>query len=315
MQTTKTTRPSGIQEIESPEARLTWLLQYARDIPPLPKVAVQVANLVDQPNTSAPQVAQALSMDQVLTARVLKLANSAFYGAPRRISTVTEAIVLLGMRTIRNMTMAVSCFDLFDRDVKGYTERRGDMWRHSLCCGYAAQQIATRVKYPLPEEAFVAGLLHDIGKVLMSLRLATEFNLALDRVIAEKITFVEAERAILGFDHAQVGARMTEQWNLPTQLVSAIRWHHDPASAKADSASAGAPSKADMLPGKLTAIVHLADLVCITLGIGLGGDGLHYRLQDGVLELLGLDTPAVEGFLMMVSDFVTQPDSLLKFGT
>lgn len=313
MQTTKTIEPTHISEVESPEERLAWLLQYARDIPPLPRVAVQVANLVDQPNTSAAQVAQALSMDQVLTARVLKLANSAFYGSPRRISTVTEAIVLLGMRTIRNMTMAVSCFDLYDRDVKGYTDRRGDMWRHSLCCGYAAQQIATRVRYPLPEEAFVAGLLHDIGKVLISLRLSNEFRLALERVTEEKITFVEAECAILGFDHAQVGARMTEQWNLPPQLVSAIRWHHDPASACDASASGGYKSGPEA--GKLTAIVHLADLICITLGIGLGGDGLNYRLQESVLELLNLDNQTVESYLMLVSDFVSQPDSLLKFGS
>lgn len=312
MQTTKTTVSADLTEFEEPEARLSWLLQYARDIPPLPRVAVQVANLVDQPNTSAAQVAQALSMDQVLTARVLKLANSAFYGAPRKISTVTEAIVLLGMRTIRNMTMAVSCFDLYDRDVKGYTERRGDMWRHSLCCGYAAQQIAARVRYPLPEEAFVAGLLHDIGKVLISLRLSNEFGMALDRVIEEKITFVEAELEILGFDHAQVGAHMSEAWNLPPQLVSAIRWHHDPASA-VETPPAG--NKSGRNAGKLAAIVHVSDLVCITLGIGLGGDGLHYRLQEGVLDLLGLDAEAIDGFLMIVSDFVGQPDSLLKLGS
>ncbi len=298
MQTTNTTSVPSIQEFESPEARLAWLLQYARDIPPLPRVAVQVANLVDQPTTSAAQVAQALSMDQVLTARVLKLANSAFYGAPRKISTVTDAIVMLGMRTIRNMTMAVSCFDLFDRDVNGYTSRRGDMWRHSLCCGYAAQHIAKLAKYSLSEEAFVAGLLHDIGKVLISLRLAAEFEQVLDRVVEQKVTFVEAERQILGFDHAQVGAAMTEQWNLPTQLVASIRYHHDPLSAPE--------------PSKLTAIVHLADVLCITLGIGLGGDGLNYRLQEGTLELLNLNEADVESALNLVSDFASEPDAILK---
>jgi putative nucleotidyltransferase with HDIG domain len=253
---------------------------------------MEVAQLVDSPFASAPKVAQALSRDQVLTAQVLKMANSAFYGAPRRISTVTDAIVMLGMHTIRNMTMAVSCQDALDREVASYAIRRGDLWRHSMCVAHAAQQIAKAARYRITEEAYVAGLLHDIGKVLISINLGREFTSVLSLARDETQSFPSIERQILGFDHAEVGARLTEHWNLPVHLVNAIRYHHNPSH--------------EPPPSTLTSIVHLADVLCITLGIGLGTDGLQYALEEGTTEYLGLTDDVLDNLLMSISEYATK---------
>ncbi len=282
--------------VMSSAEKLDYLLQSARDLPTIPKIAVLVAKLVDNPNTSASQVAKALTSDQALTARVLKMANSAFYGAPRRISTVTDAIVLLGMRTIRNMAMAVSCYDVLDKEIKSYAMRRGDMWRHAFCVGYAAQLIAQHSKYRATEEAFVAGLLHDMGKVVISRNLADEFQAVVELARDSDILFTEAEQQILGFDHAEVGARITQSWNLPDQLVQTIRYHHMPSQQPEWSS--------------LTAIVHLADVLCLTLGIGIGTDGLKYALEDGILEKLNLSQEMVEDVMVLVSEFVANSEMM-----
>ena len=290
--------PYEFQLLTDPQERLEWLVANSGDLPALPKIAFQVTRLVGNPNTSASQVARALATDQALTARVLKMANSAYYGAPRRVSTVTDAIVLLGMRSIRDMAMAVSCHDLLDREVGGYSIRRGDLWRHSLCCGYGAQQLARRARYQIAEEAFVAGLLHDIGKVVISLKLADEFAQITELSIEKQMPFQIAEREVLGFDHADVGARMCEIWNLPPQLVATIRYHHKPKEQEPYS--------------PLTSIVHLSDVLCMILGIGLGGDGLRYTLEADTLETLRLTEDDIETVLAAMTEFVSS--SLMSGG-
>lgn len=260
--------------MQDTEARLDSLVRQVRDLPTLPDLAVKVMRITDDAKASAADVARVLTADQAMTARVLKLANSAFYGIPRRISTVTDAVVLLGMRTVRNMTFALGCQPLLERALPGYALRPGDLWRHSFCCAFAAQSLAKRARYRVAEEAFVGGLLHDIGKVILNTHLQAEFAAVFQYASENDIPFMDAERAILGFDHAEAGSRVLAKWNLPQPLVDCVHYHHEPLNQPA--------------PSPLTALVHLADVMCLLLGIGLGGDGLQYPLQEGALDLLEL---------------------------
>ncbi len=253
--------------------RLNALVRQVRELPALPETVLRVMQITEDPKASIADVAKALVSDQALAARVLKLANSAFYGSSRRIGTVSDAVVILGMRTTRNLVMAASCEALLEGEVAGYGLPRGALLRHSLACASAAQALAKRARYRGMEEAFVAGLLHDIGKVVMNAYQCDQFGEVLAKV-SGGVTYAEAERAVFGFDHAEAGGCLLERWNLPLPLVSAVRHHHAPLDAPGDS--------------PLPCLVHAADAVCLALGIGLGLNGRTDTLQPEALSILGL---------------------------
>lgn len=278
------------------EQRLQRLVREVRDLPALPESTLKVMHLTDDPRTNAADIARALSVDQAMTARLLKLANSAFYGGMRRVATVTDAVVLLGQRTVRNMAMALSCQEMLGRALPGYGMNTGDLWRHSFCCAYAAQCLARRAGYRVAEEAFVGGLLHDIGKVIINLYLQAEFAKVSKLAALASLPFMEAERLVLGFDHAEAGARVLEKWNLPAPLVASVRFHHAPQDQPA--------------PSPLTAIVHLADVQCLMMGVGIGGDGLNYPLQPSALALLHLSERDFEETALLVSEAFSQSDEM-----
>ena len=275
--------------------RLDNLIRQVQDLPSLPIAVTRVMQLTNDPKAGLSDVAHALASDQGLAARVLKLANSAYYGSSRRIGTVSEAVVILGMRTTRNLTLATSCQDMLEREVQGYFLPRGALWRHSLACAAAAQNLARRAHFRGTEEAFVAGLLHDIGKVVMSAYLKAEFAQVLTRVAKGRLTFSDAEREVLGFDDAEVGARLLERWNLPPALVTAVRYHH-------------APSQAPESP--LAALVHVADTICLTLGIGLGVDGMAYTLDPNALAMLHLTEDDFEQVASQTCDTLSEAGSI-----
>lgn len=280
---------------KAPE-RLQQLVQNIRDLPALPEVVVRVMRMADDPRSNAAGVAQVIATDQAMAARVLKLANSAFYGLPRQVSTLSEAVVILGLRTIKNLAIAASTFELLNREVAGYWLQRGELWRHSLACASAAQLIAARVGMAVTEEAFVAGLLHDIGKVAINLFVRDEFERIIECAIQQQIPFVEAEEAVLGFDHAMAGGLIAEKWNLPPSLTYAIRYHHRLGTHGEDNALVG--------------VVHVADAVVIMMGIGIGRDGLYYRVEESVLNGLGLRQSDIDALCDQVVDRMSQAGSL-----
>lgn len=276
--------------------RLDALVRQVRDLPALPNTVVRVMQISDDPKSGTSDVAKVLISDQALAARVLKLANSAFYGASRRIATVSDAVVILGMRTTRNLVMATGCQELLEQEVAGYCLPRGALLRHSLACASAAQVLAKRTKYRGAEEAFVAGLLHDLGKVVMNLYLRDQFIQVLIQAAAGEMTYADAEQAVFSFDHAEAGAYLLERWNLPASLVSAVRYHHTPLDAPGDS--------------PLPCLVHVADAICMTLGIGLGLDGLAYTLQPEALSRLQLTADDFEEVASQTCDMLSEAGPL-----
>jgi len=266
-----------------PAITLEQLVQWVEEVPALPNVAVKVLKMTEDPGISARDIGNAISIDVALTSRVLRIANSAYYGMPRSVSTVNEAIVILGMQVLRNLALAAASYDMLKKEFSAYGLAAGEMWRHSISCALAAQIIAKKTRLVRSEEAFVAGLLHDIGKVVLNLHVAPQFQAIMALAELDDLPFHEAERAVLGFEHAEVGARLAEKWNLPSSLCAAIAGHHNLENG------AAAP--------QLTAIVHVANVVCQSEELALSSRKPRPPLDPAALPLLQLTDQALEEVL------------------
>jgi putative nucleotidyltransferase with HDIG domain len=274
---------------------LPALVRAVEDLPALPAVVQRVIALTEDPKSTARDINNVLTQDQGLTAKVLRLANSAFYGFPRRISTVTDATILLGFQTIRSIVLAASVSEMMKRELKGYALERGELWRHSQATAVGARMLAREVKFSRLEVAYTAGLLHDIGKLILDAYLRDEYEAVLEKVEKEHVTFLEAEEALLGFHHALVGAKVAEKWNLPLELVEAIGFHHEPERAQENP--------------KLTAIAHIADCMSVSLGMGVGVDGFLYRISPKAVELLGLQEDQVDRLFANLMEVLVDEDT------
>lgn len=272
---------------------LDKIVKAVKELPALSHVASKVLAITEDPDANASDLAETINLDPNLAASILKLANSAYYGFARHISTVTDAIVLLGFSTIKSLTIAASTYKIYNKEVSGYSLSKGEIWRHSIGCAMMSKLIAMRSKYKVPEEAYVAGLIHDIGKIVLDRFVEKEFAQITEIVDNEKISFSEAEKRILGFDHPEVGAKVVERWNFPANLVEAIRYHHE-------------PEKAEVSP-PLTSIVHIADASCLMLGIGLGGDGLSYPLNEKAVNMLTLTEQDMENLMSKLGEVLIDP--------
>jgi putative nucleotidyltransferase with HDIG domain len=274
---------------------LDEIVQAVQDLPSLPQVVLKVMELTEEPDSTAQDINQEISQDQGLTARVLKLANSAFYNFPRRIASVTDATVLLGFKTIRSIVMAASVNEILSQKMEGYALEYGELWKHSQTSAMAARLIARRVKYAGVDVPYTASLLHDTGKVVLNSSLKEAYHEVLDKVLNNECSFLQAEESVLGFNHAQVGARIAEKWNLPPELVEAIEFHHDPDNAQINP--------------KLTAIVHVADAVCVAMGIGIGVDGMLYPISPQAMEILDLQPNDIDSIISELADVCADQQS------
>ena len=193
----------------------------------LPEALVRLNALVEDPRSTTEQIARVIETDSALTARLLRIVNSPFYGFPSRVESVRQAVSLVGMREIRDLALATVVARVFE----GIPPELMDMerfWRHSLLTGLVARELARHRRDGAAESRFVAGLLHDVGKLLLARQLPELARHALARATYERIPLPEAEREALGFDHAEVGGALLEAWRLPEPLVVAARWHHAP---------------------------------------------------------------------------------------
>jgi len=216
-------------------------------LPTLPLVASRLLeSLADPDAASSEEIGAVIALDPSLTARTLKLANSDFYGFPRKVGTVDLAVVVLGSDTIRDLVLSAAVFQTLDPTWKALA----GLWSHSLACGVAARALADRCRYRLDGEAFAAGVLHDIGKVALCQSYPEQFEAAVALAREQGISMVEAERGVLGSDHAEVGGWLAERWGLPGDLVEAIACHHRPEQARLNPELTSLVAIADWLAGR-----------------------------------------------------------------
>ena len=251
-----------------------------QDLPPLPAVIVRVMQTVNDPNTSAADLNRLIAADQALASKVLRLVNSSYYGFPRKISTITNAVVILGFNTVRNLTTSLGVFNAFDTRGQRTALDRDAFWAHSIGVAVAAGVIARRkgIGSKSVEEVFIGGLMHDIGKLFLDQYFPDQYAIAIKLASAARISIWESEKTALGVGHALVGKRIAEKWNLPHSLTSMITLHHQPVFAKEYF--------------EITACIQAADYVARKLGLGSAGDSLIPPLAPEVEKWLAF-SPAV----------------------
>jgi putative nucleotidyltransferase with HDIG domain len=239
------------------QEKLREQFRHLTTLPTLPEIAVRCMRMVNDPRSAAQEVAAIIGQDISLSSKVLRLANSAFYGMPGKISSVDRAIVLLGFKTITTIVLSVTVFDLFpENKMSRRLFDRKAFWLHSLSCALIAKYLAARVKRRFlvdPEEAFCSGLLHDIGKVVLEQYLHEKFHAALKAARAEKIPLYQAEVSTLGFSHADVAAWLTDGWGLPAAIAQPLACHHEPHSSTERADASG--------------LCHVADWLCYQIGM------------------------------------------------
>ena len=269
-----------------------------KDLVTLPDVAMRIARMVDDPGSSATDIGREISNDAALTARLLRVANSAAYGQNRKIATVTRAITLLGVRQVRDLTVGLTAVRAFD-GISNDLVTMDVFWRHSVLCAVAAGQIAARRDAARTESPFVAGLLHDIGQLVMYSRApeAARESLLMMADAPDDLGLYLCERAVLKFDHGVVGASLARAWGLPDSLLECIEFHHEPHLARRFAAD--------------VATVHIANSLAVLAEIGSTDLDDAPALLPAALRVVRVDAADLPEIAMQTRDAAGEIMSLL----
>ena len=261
-------------------------------VPGLPAAATQIIALLQDPDVEINALMRTIEYDPGLTSNVLRLANSAFFAGPRTIGSLREAIMRLGTNRIFQLAITSAIAPMARQALLGYDLPPGELLAHSIATAIGAEELARLIKRPCPPFTFTAGLLHDVGKILLSTFVQVDAAPIVELAERENLSFEVAEYTVLGIDHAEAGALLLERWNLPLELVEAARWHHQPAAVTGDTL--------------LVDLVHVADQLSSESGMGAGVDGLNYRISHEVVSRLMLNTNTAELVLCKMISGVDQ---------
>jgi putative nucleotidyltransferase with HDIG domain len=275
------------------------ILSKLKEIPSMPHAASELLSIIDNSELASSRIEDVLKHDHGLTANFLKLSNSTYFGLSKKIGSVRKAVNLLGLNKVTQIVITSWVNALMDVDVDGYDLPPGELWRHSIAVSIAAELFVRELNLEVPDEAYTAALLHDVGKIALSDFIKDNFE-ALHVERNEVVPFQNSENKALGIDHAEIGAYILRKWNLPENIVHAVRWHHDPDSAQ-DS-------------HMLTDIVHIADVLCLMMGIGLGREGLRYKPSFEATKRLGVTNKYLEIVASKTLHSVGELSDLLESG-
>lgn len=283
----------------SEPVNLEKLASIVEELPTLPSVMFEVLSIAEDEKSTAGDLEEVIMRDQALSAKILKVANSAYYGIPRSVETVSRATVLLGFQTVVGLALTVSVYDTLWGAGRGHYLDRRELWKHSLGVATAARTLSTNRNCKEGAVSFTAGMLHDIGKTILDSHLSDEYGKVVEMCQRDKVQMYDAETAILGVTHAELGHKVARRWQLPDILCETIRFHHRPSEAASEYA-------------RPSAIIAVADYVARLAHIGEPGDSAPPVLNPDAVRLSGNSEEKIaatgvelEGFRDRIDSFQT----------
>ncbi len=273
---------NSAEDIEALKKKIT---KSVNELPPMPQVVTKARKVMANPNSSFKDLAIIFVTDQAIATRVLKMANSAYYGLSQRVSSIQQASVILGHKTLAEMITVASTSDLMASDLKGYGLEAGALWQHSLAVAFGSRLIAKKTNPDSSDDAFAAGLIHDSGKLVLD-KYILERKEAFENFMADdQESFLAAEREILGFDHAEIASIVCRKWNVPENVATGIRYHHHPSGTSENG---------------LADILHVADGIAMMSGLGTGMDALSYEIEESAIKSLDLKSKEISKLMDQV---------------
>ena len=265
-----------------------------QQLPSIPEVATKLINMVNDPDVSFKQVAQEIAKNQSMTTNILKLCNSAYFSKGKEISSIDRAVVTLGLKEVKDIVFLVAAKPLLEKPVAGYDLEQGDLWKQGLAVATMSRDIAlSKKRKDIADIVFTGGIIHNIGKVVIALFVHQTYQQILETVQSKNIPFHLAEKEIMGYNHQEVGERILEKWGFPPVLRSIVRNYQDPEAAPQEHRLE-------------VSIVHIANVICLMAGVGIGSDGLFHEMKEIAVKMTGLNAGEIENLYSRMPEILTR---------
>ncbi len=278
--------------------KLEKILSKVENFPSMPSAGSRLLSLLEGQEVPVNEVEGVLRYDPGLTANVLKLANSAYFGIPAKIGSVKQAVILLGTNRLIQLVIASCVGAVMNKAIPGYNIPPGNLWRHSIAVSIAAEALVKDKKNVVSEDFFTPALLHDVGKLVLGNFVKEDLN-TIESITDKGIPFVVAENMILGIDHTEIGAKILSMWSFPDNVVQAVRYHHDPEATEASSMQID--------------VVHQSNLLCKTNTTAQDSAGQPVELSAAVIDRLGIELSQFEVISEKVAEWVDELADVLTF--
>jgi len=284
---------------DSAKAIVDKALASIGDIATLPEVTIRIIQIVEDPKSTARDLHEVIKNDPALSVKVLKVVNSAFYGLPGQVASVDRAIILLGLSAVKNIAIAASIARLFKGRRISENFSASDLWRHSVGVAVAAHDIAKSSPHPcMPDEIFVAGMIHDIGTMVARQAYPDQFAEAINRCETTSENFLSCERALMGADHQAFGVGLTTKWKFPRHLRAAVGFHHNPDALSVELRN-------------MATLIHLADILCCKEQIGFYLTARDGQITEEMYDTLSVSPEQVEAIRVTLPEKLTEAEATL----
>ncbi len=261
-------------------------------------VSDKLMSVISNPHSSSADLVKLVKYDQSLTVNLLKLCNSAYVGAVKKITSIKQSVALLGMDKVVSLIMLANNAENFKNGQKGYDLSQGELWKYSVSSAIISQELAREKGISNISMVFTAALIKDIGKVIMSTYIAESFAAIQHGVQTKGQTFLDAEKEVLGIDHAQLGAMVATKWNFAPEMIEIIRFHHEPLNSRRMDQS--------------LSVVYVADCICMMIGQGVGADGLAYRYYQEAVDQLEVTAVDIQRIIVRFREKYEEIDALIN---